>query len=41
LVRRRVVVLGLIEEEVGSELLVLVASEVSLDGLITVKAEAT
>ena len=35
-----IIVLWLIEQEVGCELLVLVACEISLDGKVTLKAEA-
>lgn len=34
------VVVGLIEQEVGSELLIFVACEVGLDGLVAIEAEA-
>lgn len=37
---RLLLVVGLIEQEVGCQLLVLVAGEVSLDGLVAVEAEA-
>lgn len=36
----RVLLVGLVEQEVGGELLVLVAGEVSLDGLIAVESQA-
>lgn len=35
----RVLLIGLIEEEVGGKLLVLVACKVSLDGLVAVETE--
>jgi hypothetical protein len=40
-VLRRIVVLGLVEEKVRGQLLVLVASEVGLDGGVAVEAKAT
>lgn len=40
LLGRWIIVLGLVEQEVGSELLVHVAGEVCLDGLIAVEAKA-
>lgn len=38
---RWIFLVGLVEQEVGSQLLVLIASEVGLDGLIAVEAQAT
>lgn len=40
LLSRRLIIVGLVEEEVCGELLILVAGKVRLDSLITVKAKA-
>lgn len=37
---RGLVIIGLVEQEVGSELLVLVTGEISLNSLVAVKAQA-
>ena len=39
--RRLVVIVGLVKEEVGGQLLVLVAGKVGLDGLLAVEAKPT